>query len=367
MIGSAKTSGNASIRHNNFDLIRLLAASQVVLFHGMEHLGPQGASHSMVGQLLSWFPGVPIFFVVSGFLVSLSFERAPAVGEYFRNRALRIFPALWVCLVFALATVLLFGMPLRSSPGPVQFAGWWAAQMSVVQFYNPDFLRGYGVGVLNGSLWTIPVELQYYAVLPLLYLLVKAFKGARAAWLVLAIAALAMSIAITSWSSVRTGSMAARLAYVSLAPYLYLFLLGLLLQRGFASAARWLDGKGLHWLAMYLVACLVGKDVGWNVGNNDAHPVLAMLLGVTTISLAFTARHLSEQLLAGNDISYGTYIYHMPIVNACIALGLEGGARWVMLTLLITYVLAFCSWRLVEMPFLRRKHAALRPAGAADA
>lgn len=367
MKSSNGVGSTASIRHNNFDLIRLLAASQVVLFHGMEHLGPQGASHSPFGQLLSWFPGVPIFFVVSGFLVSLSFERAPSVGEYFRNRALRIFPALWVCLAFALATVLLFGMPLRSSPGPLQFAGWWAAQMSIVQFYNPDFLRDYGVGVLNGSLWTIPVELQFYTVLPLLYLVVKASKGTRAAWLLVAIAALAMSVAIASWASVRTGSMASRLAYVSLAPYLYLFLLGLLLQRGFASAARWLEGRGLQWLAIYIVACVVGKSIGWNVGNNDAHPVLAMLLGVTTISLAFTARHLSERLLAGNDISYGTYIYHMPIVNACIALGLEGGVRWVMLVLLLTYVLAFGSWRLVEMPFLRRKHAALRPAGAADA
>lgn len=86
--------------------------------------------------------------------------------------------------------------------------------MSVVQFYNPDLLRGYGVGVLNGSVWTIPVELQYYAVLPLLYLAVKAFKGTRAAWLVLAIAALAMSAAIASWASVRTGSLAGRLRYV---------------------------------------------------------------------------------------------------------------------------------------------------------
>jgi peptidoglycan/LPS O-acetylase OafA/YrhL len=40
------------------------------------------------------------------------------------------------------------------------------AQLSIVQFYNPDFLRGYGVGVLNGSLWTISVELQFYVMLP---------------------------------------------------------------------------------------------------------------------------------------------------------------------------------------------------------
>lgn len=129
-----------------------------------------------------------------------------------------------------------------------------------------------------------------------------------------------------------------------MAPYLYLFLLGLLLQRGFATATPWLNGKRLQWLAIYLVACVVGESTGWDVGNNDAHPLLAMLLGVTTISLAFTARHLSERQLAGNDISYGTYIYHMLIVNACIALGFEGSVRWVSLSLLLTYVLAFLRW-----------------------
>lgn len=40
--------------------------------------------------------------------------------------------------------------------------------MSFVQFYNPDWLRGFGTGVLNGSLWSIPVELQYYVLLPFL-------------------------------------------------------------------------------------------------------------------------------------------------------------------------------------------------------
>ena len=38
-----------------------------------------------------------------------------------------------------------------------------------VKTKHPDFLRGYGVGVLNGSLWTIPVELQFYALVPLIY------------------------------------------------------------------------------------------------------------------------------------------------------------------------------------------------------
>ena len=66
----AGSSGRTSVRQNNFDLIRLVAASQVVLFHGLEHLGPSGVTHSVLGEALSWFPGVPIFFVVSGFLIT---------------------------------------------------------------------------------------------------------------------------------------------------------------------------------------------------------------------------------------------------------------------------------------------------------
>jgi peptidoglycan/LPS O-acetylase OafA/YrhL len=50
----------------------------------------------------------------------------------------------------------------------------------------------------------------------------------------------------------------------------------------------------------------------------------------------------------------------MLVVNALLAAGYDGQLRWVALAVLLTYVLALASWRIVEMPFLRRKHATLR-------
>jgi peptidoglycan/LPS O-acetylase OafA/YrhL len=360
MTTPASTIGRASVRRNNFDVIRLVAASQVVLFHGLEHLGPPGVTHSVFGEALSWFPGVPIFFVVSGFLISLSYERSPSVAEYFRNRALRIFPALWACLLVSLAVIMLFAMPLEVSPSAAGLLGWWAAQMSVAQFYNPEFLRGFGVGVLNGSLWTIPVELQFYLALPLLYAVLRRFSASHSAWLVTALSLVMLNVGVTQWASSQGTSLPVKLMFVTVLPYLYLFLLGTVLQRQFTTVAPWLEGRGLQWLAVYLVACAGAKALGWSVGNNDSNPLLAILLGITTISLAFTARDWSERLLAGNDISYGTYIYHMLVVNALLAAGYDGQLRWVALAVLLTYVLALASWRIVEMPFLRRKHATLR-------
>ncbi len=49
------------------------------------------------------------------------------------------------------------------------FWAWLAGQVSFLQFFNPEQFRGFGIGVANGALWTITVELQFYVFIPLLY------------------------------------------------------------------------------------------------------------------------------------------------------------------------------------------------------
>ncbi|MFZ1324637.1 MAG: acyltransferase, partial [Candidatus Contendobacter sp.] len=144
------------LRSNNFDLLRLLAATQVLVVHGIDHLYPDWI---FLKYVLSFFPGVPIFFVISGFLISASYERNPNLWQYAQNRILRIFPALWVCLTVSI----FFAMVVGRVHFPIdKTIPWLIAQATFFQFYNPDFLRSFGVGVLNGSLWTITIELQFY-------------------------------------------------------------------------------------------------------------------------------------------------------------------------------------------------------------
>src|ERR1700741_1996890 len=156
---------------NNFDLIRLLAAIQVVLFHFIEHFDISDLT--IVKKLLSPFAGVPIFFFISGMLISAAWERNTEIKVYAKNRFLRVFPALWVCIMVSVVSLFIFydaGL-LFSKFRPLVI--WIFGQATFFQMWNPEFLRGYGIGVVNGSLWTIAVELSFYCFIPVIYFLTR--------------------------------------------------------------------------------------------------------------------------------------------------------------------------------------------------
>ena len=85
-------------RLNNFDFIRLIAALQVALVHGITHLEVKILNPFL--DFLNLFPGVPIFFFLSGFLISASWERNSNVKNFSLNRFYRIFSRLMgLCFV----------------------------------------------------------------------------------------------------------------------------------------------------------------------------------------------------------------------------------------------------------------------------
>jgi len=156
-------------RVNNFDLIRLLAALQVVLCHSVLYLDLHfGVLFDHFMHVLDYFPGVPIFFVTSGFLISSSLRRHPGLRNYFRNRLLRIYPALYLSFFLTVGLLAALGYLTWNVVSDPQFALWIFTQLTIAPFYDIPRLIGFGHGDINCSLWTIPVELQFYIVLPLL-------------------------------------------------------------------------------------------------------------------------------------------------------------------------------------------------------
>jgi peptidoglycan/LPS O-acetylase OafA/YrhL len=341
----------ASLRANNFDLIRLFAASQVLFYHGITHL--KVAELVPTGQFLNYFPGVPVFFVISGFLISMSWERAPSPRQYAWNRILRIYPALWVCLLVSIAIFLACGVRPDSL---ASLALWILAQATLFQYYNPDFLREFGVGVINGSLWTIPVELEFYILLPILAI---AANGSRKVWASYALAAAVMMVFARHYSP-ELLTIADKLLWVSIIPYLFYFLVGVWTRYLYERYPSLLGGKGLHWAVTYglWIAFEMLFEVDGRAGN-QLNIASIILLAMLTVSVALSRPELSARTLRGNDISYGIYIYHMPVINLLLFGGFAGLAGFAAASA-ATLLCATLSWFLIERPALRLKNYSLR-------
>ena len=356
-----------SFSKNNFDLIRLIAAAEVAVRHTMVHVAPKQFVYPLE-VLFALVPGVPIFFFLSGFLISRSWERSPSASEYFRNRALRLFPALWTCIAFATALLFLSGYMSTVGWQASRLLMWMVGQGTVFQFWTPEFLRGFGVGAVNGSLWSISVEIQFYIVTALLYFGVRRLSPIQQT---VAIGLLAVAFSIFNGQREAaevlieraTGNwVLPKLYSVSFIPWYYMFLCGALAQRMSSWLVPLCIDRAPTILVMYVVAMLIDFHF-WGVRlGNDIPPYLVPIMGVAVLSLAYVRPTLGHQLLRGNDVSYGLYIYHMPIVGLLIQLGRTGSLVWVGVALGSALTCAVLSWRFVERPFLRRKRVGLRVA-----
>jgi len=149
--------------------VRALAALLVVATHAAYTTGKY--THGFVGLVYSRMEiGVPIFFVLSGYLLFGPWVKAVAAGtaapslkRYARNRVRRILPAY---VVTVLAAYLVYHF---RDGGPNPGHTWWGLfrNLTLTQIYTDN----YGFALLHQGLtqmWSLAVEVAFYVVLPLL-------------------------------------------------------------------------------------------------------------------------------------------------------------------------------------------------------
>lgn len=347
---------------NNFDLLRLLAALQVVFLHAYGHLkiSRDGISDYIL-EFISFFPGVPIFFTISGFLIYWTFDRNPHDKKnYFRNRFLRLYPALWICFLCLVIAMLFFKTMTISDLWNQSLLPWVIAQLTIGQFYTADLLRSFGVGSPNGSLWTITVELQFYLIVPFIYFLLARFKNLKSRNILLfTIAVLSIFLNYSIGEFMNEESIPVKLIDVTLLPYLYNFIIGILIYNNFDRLKSILVGKFWIWFIGFIVMSIVLSSY-LNVMTISTHSSIVGYFGISVLSLliisaAFTNTNLSEKLIKKNDISYGVYIYHMIIVNIFVELGLSGRLSTYFAVIVLTILCGYLSWIIIERPFLKLK------------
>lgn len=344
--------------NNNFNLLRLLAASQVLVVHGLHHLNYTG----VLLDILRLIPGVPVFFFISGLLITASYARlskkVSGLRYFFINRFLRIYPALWVCVLCSICMVWLTSYLSTKTFEINHFLIWLFGQMTIFQFYNPDFMRDFGVGVLNGALWTITVELQFYILTPVLFFILLNHKR----WFLFI---LISSLLINLWLRFNGdwNILYYKIVSVSFLPWIYMFMAGALAYLYRDYYFKYLFGvKIFSWVTlslMYIISMLFIGTYSINA-SNSIHPISFFLLCLLILKFSYSKSILPKKMtefIQVNDYSYGIYIYHMPILNLIIYLDLFFKNLIIQLIMLFltTFIVSLISWKLLEVKALALK------------
>lgn len=150
-------------RNNNFDILRFLAALQVLIGHCINCLGKEN---------YDWFydiSGVSIFFIISGFLITKSWCDKPNIFSFLKKRILRIFPALIVVVLF---TALILGPFVTTLPLKEYFTNSiffdYFKNIFLYEIYHllPGVFENNPINTsVNSSLWTLPLEFFMYCLI----------------------------------------------------------------------------------------------------------------------------------------------------------------------------------------------------------
>jgi len=343
---SGRTEVSGRLLDNNFDALRLFFASMVVVHH-MGILS-QLSSLEWLTHVSASF-AVQAFFVVSGFLVTMSFERSSSYASYASKRIRRIAPA-YIAVVTgaALALVAMSTLPAREYFTDREFWRYVLFNLGLANFAAPSLpgvFQSNPVTAINGSLWTIKIEVLFYCMVPICVLAVRRF-GYSKVLISVFIASIIWKAGFNAAAELTNRNLYAELA--KQLPGQMSFFVG-----GAWAYYRTRQGFGIS--AFY--AALGVATYVFDLGRfNDA--VEPVAITAIVYWLAICAPRLPPLGKYG-DFSYGTYLYHFPLVQVTIALGLFA---WSPLVGVVTVVVAVAScamlsWRFIENPLLHKSHS----------
>jgi peptidoglycan/LPS O-acetylase OafA/YrhL len=343
----------------------------------------------VANRLLRDLPlGLALFFCLSGYLICRPFAywlvagaKRPPLGRYFKNRALRILPAFWI-----IYTVVL----VWKGPGAGGFKG-ALATYGLLQSFLPTT-----ASYLVAQAWTVGVEAMFYVLIPVIFLglwsLTRPVRTrsqgglpAVVTGLVLLAGLGALSLAVRSglpnngWHLLNPLS-----ALYNFVPGIALAVVEPVLAPAIAAARRRGFGRVLQWLL------LLGGLISWGYYSyrwtGGAVSLLAYVQGSRALAETLGAGGLVGALLVRQwrlgdaptwldnrplrflgQRSYSIYLIHGTVLSEMIGWVRPGDSPdaiiWpiILVGAVVSIALGAVSYRLIEVPFLRRRSSLTRP------
>jgi peptidoglycan/LPS O-acetylase OafA/YrhL len=283
---------------------------------------------------------VDIFFITSGFLVTGSLLYRQSLKEFLVARALRILPALWVSLGLTVLIVGSFFTNLSFTAFIADIQTWKfltrnAVLLTGIAWSLPGaFVDIPAKGTINGSLWSLPVEVKMYLLLAGFWLAASLLKINRVRWVSIACVLLAILGVGLSLIFFRDGAQSG------------LIYLGAMFFSGAALRVLQKHIVISHNGAIFLLIALFASAA---LDRTTFDVLYRLSLPYAVLYLATVPGGKIRRFNSWGDYSYGMYIYAFPVQQAIAALWRGIDPYEMMATsFLATIVLAIVSWHLIE-------------------
>lgn len=324
-----------------FDYLRIGLAFAVVLWHSVAVSGDLALKAVALGPIVGPFQALilPMFFALSGFLISGSVERSKTLAGFITLRVVRLMPAL---AVEVLLSALILGpivtdLPLGRYFADHRFFGYFWNIVGHIHFELPGvFTTNAYPNIVNISLWTVPFELECYAALVVL-VAIGLFRRPRY-FVALTAALIVVGSVLLIWHA---GGIAQMRPGVNGRALVLAFLCGnavyLLRHRLRLSGA---------YALLAFVACIAALSF------TPTRTLSVVPAAYLTVWLGL----LSPRRIVGGDYSYGVYLFAFPLQQLISTV--PSLRHWLVvfaLTIPASLLYAAFSWHCVEKPLLDRK------------
>ena len=322
-------------------------------------------------MLSGGYVGVDIFFVISGYLITTIILREQHAGtftisNFYERRARRILPALFFIILICLPFAWLWLLPFELIDFGKSMIAVTAFSSNILFWQESDYFSAGAELIPLLHTWSLAVEEQFYVIFPLFMMF---FWSLGKRWLVVIISFIGLfSLGLTEWgwryfpeaNFYLIPTRAWELMIGALTAFYLFYRAESRVKLKAPPKAQGIINQLASILGFALIIAsifLLDRDIPFPSLYALAPTVGTALIIVFTTTDTWVYQILSQRLFVGIGlISYSAYLWHQPLFVFTRIMSSEEPSLWLLgLLSIVTFLLAYLSWRFVEMPFRNKR------------